>query len=168
MCAESEAGAEQHRHHVNMQFIDRTGLQQLPDDIDPADHLHRLVTGGGRRLADGRGKAVGDEGERQALVLPRWGRREPVGEHEDRHLELVVPDVVVRVAHLKGLAAHQDGAGLRDGLGHVRGVLQGREVRIELAHVALGVRDEPVDRRRHPGDHLCHAFSPECAGATQG
>jgi hypothetical protein len=64
-----------------------------PDLGDLQGTDYHLVTGRrGLRLLDRSLHALGDERERQVLVLLRWVRRWMVRDDEDRHLELVVAD----------------------------------------------------------------------------
>ena len=83
----------------------------------PAHDLHDAISGCGLGLLKG-GREVGEEGEREPLVLFRRRPRRLVRE-DDRHLELVVAHVRVRIAHLERSSAHQDGAGPLDFRVHV-------------------------------------------------
>ena len=49
---EREAGAEQHRHDIDVNLVDQPGTQQLLDNIGAANHLNGPVAGGGSRLRD--------------------------------------------------------------------------------------------------------------------
>jgi hypothetical protein len=89
---QSQTAAENDRHDVETQLVDQAGAEQLLDDARAAWHLYHLVTGRGLRLLDRSLHALGDERERQVLVLLRSVRRRMVRDDEDRHLELVVAD----------------------------------------------------------------------------
>jgi len=86
-----------------MKLVDQTGAQELSGDLDATDHLYCLVLRSVSRLIDRGRHAIGDEREREVLVLLRSSVRRMMGQHEDRDLELVAADVRVGIRHSKAL-----------------------------------------------------------------
>jgi hypothetical protein len=70
-----EAGAQQHRHDVDVELVDQSGPRHLLNDARPADDLNRLVPGGGLRPGSRVREVPAQEGKRQTLILLRRGAR---------------------------------------------------------------------------------------------
>lgn len=79
---ETTSGSEQHRHHVDAEFVGQARGEHGPNNGDPADDGDRPIPGGTGRLDDGRLEAVRYEREREVLALLRWDARRLVGQHE--------------------------------------------------------------------------------------
>lgn len=74
---------------------------------------------------------AGYEREGQALVFVRSNERRVRGWHENRDLPFGVAKLGIGGAHRKGLSAHEDGAGLFDGVVHVSGMPERGQVGAE-------------------------------------
>jgi hypothetical protein len=79
-----------------------------------------------------------------------------MGEDENGDLEFVVAHLGVGVGHLERPAARENGAGLGDGVVHVRGVAERGLVWIMAAGVAILIGDETVKRDGHADDYFRH------------
>ena len=107
------AVTEQHGDEVDLDLVHEPGREQHVRRLG-AHHDHRLPVGGRSGLGDGAHRAVGDEGERAALLGDR--RLGVVGEHEARDgIGRVLP---LRPAHLERAPAEHDGTNLGE---HRRG-----------------------------------------------
>lgn len=49
---ESEAGAQQHRHDIDVKLVDQISVQKLLDHAGTTNHLDGLRAGGGLRVRD--------------------------------------------------------------------------------------------------------------------
>lgn len=105
-----------------MKLVYQVGVEQLPDQAWATDYLDSPCAGGSLCSSDRRLNAFGDEREGQLLILFRRHPRRPVRHHQDRHLELVVADLPVRVVrHFERSPPHEDRTRHLDGGVHVRG-----------------------------------------------